>query len=123
MACHSHSSPLNLRDAVAHSCNAYFCYVFRDMITNAKYGSVKEGVRVWNEYVYSFGFGVWSSMGTYAKDNLASSIEFNNPSSEPSGYWNMNSVSIDVSTLMGKYYVGFFINTDVTICVDTIFIK
>jgi penicillin-binding protein 2 len=27
------------------------------MITNAKYGSVKEGVRVWNEYVQSFGFG------------------------------------------------------------------
>ena len=31
--------------------------VFKDMITNPKYGSVKEGVRVWNEYVYSFGFG------------------------------------------------------------------
>ena len=57
MACHAHSSPLDLRDAVAHSCNAYFCYVFRDMITNSKYGSVKEGVRVWNEYVQSFGFG------------------------------------------------------------------
>jgi penicillin-binding protein 2 len=57
MACHAHSSPLDLRDAVAHSCNAYFCYVFRDMITNSKYGSVKEGVRVWNDYVYSFGFG------------------------------------------------------------------
>lgn len=57
MACHAHSSPLDLRDAVAHSCNAYFCYVFRDMITNSKYGSIKEGVRVWNDYVYSFGFG------------------------------------------------------------------
>lgn len=57
MACHAHSSPLDLKDAVAHSCNAYFCYVFKDMITNKKYGSVKEGVRVWNDYVYSFGFG------------------------------------------------------------------
>ncbi|MBQ3248368.1 MAG: penicillin-binding protein 2 [Alistipes sp.] len=57
MGCHPHSSPLDLRDAVAQSCNAYFCYVFKDMITNAKYGNVKEGVRVWNEYVYSFGFG------------------------------------------------------------------
>jgi penicillin-binding protein 2 len=27
------------------------------MITNKKYGSIKEGVRVWNDYVYSFGFG------------------------------------------------------------------
>ena len=57
MGCHPHESPLDLRDAVAQSCNAYFCYVFKDMITNAKYGNVKEGVRVWNEYVYSFGFG------------------------------------------------------------------
>lgn len=57
MGCHAHSSPLDLRDAVAQSCNAYFCYVFKDMITNAKYGNVKEGVRVWNDYVYSFGFG------------------------------------------------------------------
>lgn len=57
MACHAHKSPLDLKDAVAHSCNAYFCYVFKDMITNKKYGSVKEGVRVWNDYVYSFGFG------------------------------------------------------------------
>ena len=57
MGCHPHSSPLDLRDAVAQSCNAYFCYVFKDMITNTKYGNVKEGVRVWNDYVYSFGFG------------------------------------------------------------------
>ena len=57
MGCHSHASPLDLRDAVAQSCNAYFCQVFKDMITNPKYGSVKEGVRVWNDYVYSFGFG------------------------------------------------------------------
>ncbi len=57
MACHAHSSPLDLRDAVAHSCNAYFCYVFRDMLTNSKYENIKESMRVWNEYVYSFGFG------------------------------------------------------------------
>ena len=57
MGCHDHASPLDLREAVAQSCNAYFCQVFKDMITNPKYGSVKEGVRVWNEYVYSFGFG------------------------------------------------------------------
>ncbi len=57
MGCHAHESPLDLRDAVAQSCNAYFCQVFKDMITNPKYGSVKEGVRVWNDYVYSFGFG------------------------------------------------------------------
>ena len=35
--CHSHYSPLDLRSAVAQSCNAYFCYVFRDIIENRKY--------------------------------------------------------------------------------------
>ncbi|MBQ5710733.1 MAG: penicillin-binding protein 2 [Alistipes sp.] len=57
MGCHSHASPLDLRRAVAESCNAYFCYVFKNIITNPKYGSVKEGVRHWSEYVKSFGFG------------------------------------------------------------------
>ncbi|MBQ5737982.1 MAG: penicillin-binding protein 2 [Alistipes sp.] len=57
MKCHSHSSPLTLRRAVAESCNAYFCYVFKDIITNPKYRNIKEGVRKWNEYVFSFGFG------------------------------------------------------------------
>ena len=57
MACHAHSSPLDLRFAVATSCNAYFCYVFRDILDNPKYGGVKEGFNVWKEYVHSFGFG------------------------------------------------------------------
>ena len=57
MACHSHASPLDLRFAVATSCNAYFCYVFRDILDNPRYGNVKEGFDVWKEYVESFGFG------------------------------------------------------------------
>ncbi len=57
MACHDHASPLDLRYAVATSCNAYFCYVFRDILENPKYESVKEGYDVWREYVESFGFG------------------------------------------------------------------
>ena len=57
MACHSHASPLDLRFAVATSCNAYFCYVFRDILDNPKYGGVKEGFDIWKRYVNSFGFG------------------------------------------------------------------
>jgi len=57
MKCHAHSSPLDLRDAVANSCNAYFCYVLRNILDNPRYGSVKEGFDVWEEYVKSFGFG------------------------------------------------------------------
>ncbi len=57
MACHSHPSPLDLRFAVATSCNAYFCYVFRDILDNPRYGGVQEGFDVWKNYVHSFGFG------------------------------------------------------------------
>ncbi|MDE6374792.1 MAG: penicillin-binding protein 2, partial [Alistipes sp.] len=57
MACHAHSSPLDLRYAVATSCNAYFCYVFRDILDNSRYGGVREGFEVWKKYVSSFGFG------------------------------------------------------------------
>ena len=57
MGCHAHASPLDLRNAVAQSCNAYFCYVFRNIIENRKFKDVKEGLDRWVEYVHSFGFG------------------------------------------------------------------
>ena len=57
MKCHEHASPVDLRYAVSTSCNAYFCYVFRDILDNPKYGGVKNGFDVWREYVESFGFG------------------------------------------------------------------
>ena len=55
--CHDHYSPLDLYAAVATSCNAYFCYVFRNILDNPKRGGVKEGFDVWRDYVESFGFG------------------------------------------------------------------
>ncbi|MBR5139317.1 MAG: penicillin-binding protein 2 [Alistipes sp.] len=57
MGCHPHASPLDLRNAVAQSCNAYFCYVFRNIIENRKFKDVREGYDVWYDYVRSFGFG------------------------------------------------------------------
>lgn len=57
VGCHAHASPIDLRYAVATSCNAYFCYVFRDILDNNKYKNVKEGFDAWREYVESFGFG------------------------------------------------------------------
>ena len=56
--CHSHFSPVNLVQATANSCNAYFCYVLRDILDNRKYGGItKGGFDKWHEYVESFGFG------------------------------------------------------------------
>ena len=56
--CHSHASPLDLYFAIQTSCNAYFCYVFRNIIDNRKkYPTVKEGFAAWSEMVGTFGFG------------------------------------------------------------------
>lgn len=57
LGCHPHASPLALEFAVATSCNAYFCYVYRNILDNPKYKSTQEAYDVWREYVLSFGFG------------------------------------------------------------------
>ncbi len=58
VACHSHFSPVDLRQAIMTSCNAYFCYVIRNVMDNPKNGGItKGGYDVWEEYVRSFGFG------------------------------------------------------------------
>lgn len=57
LGCHAHASPLNLYDAIATSCNGYFCYVFRNILDNRKYSSIQESFSAWREYVLSFGFG------------------------------------------------------------------
>ncbi len=57
LGCHPHPSPLKLQAAVQNSCNAYFCYVFRNIVDNRKYGDVKKGYAVWEDYVRSFGYG------------------------------------------------------------------
>ncbi|MBE6175119.1 MAG: penicillin-binding protein 2 [Rikenellaceae bacterium] len=57
IGCHEHRSPLDLRYAIATSCNAYFCYVFRNILENKKFERAKDGFDVWRDYVLSFGFG------------------------------------------------------------------
>ena len=57
LGCHAHASPLNLLDAIATSCNGYFCYVFRNILTNKNYKTIQEAFDKWREYVLSFGFG------------------------------------------------------------------
>lgn len=57
LGCHAHKSPLNLEESIMMSCNAYYCYVLRDILDNKKYANVAEGLDAWNSYVKSFGFG------------------------------------------------------------------
>lgn len=57
LGCHGHASPLALLDAIATSCNGYFCYVFRNILENRKYSSIQDAFDTWRDYVLSFGFG------------------------------------------------------------------
>lgn len=54
LGCHAHRSPLDLTEAVMMSCNAYFCYVFKNLLEN---GPTAECFDRWRDYVLSFGFG------------------------------------------------------------------
>ncbi len=55
MGCHDHRSPLNLRESIQHSCNAYYGNVFRNIIDHT--GKPWEGYEIWRNHVMSFGLG------------------------------------------------------------------
>lgn len=57
VGCHPHSSPLQLRNAVAVSCNAYFCSVYRSVIDNLMYPNSEAAYKKWYEHIGSFGIG------------------------------------------------------------------
>lgn len=43
--------------ALAHSCNAYFCHLFRLTVDYRNFGSVKKGLQTWHDYYKSFAYG------------------------------------------------------------------
>ncbi|MBX7226314.1 MAG: penicillin-binding protein 2 [Chitinophagales bacterium] len=56
--CHRHPYLTDGMQAISYSCNAYYCQIFKDMISNDSiYGSVENAYRAWYDYMYSFGFG------------------------------------------------------------------
>ena len=57
MGCHDHRSPLDMKESIMMSCNAYYCYVLRSILENPEYGSVSQALAKWDEYVSGFGFG------------------------------------------------------------------
>ncbi len=57
MGCHSHFSPLELKPAIATSCNAYFAAAYRALVDAPQYESRQEAMEVWHRHVSSFGYG------------------------------------------------------------------
>ena len=72
LGCHPHRSPINFEESIMMSCNAYYCYVFKDILENSKYSGVEEALDKWREYVMSFGFG--RKLGSDFPSELAGSI-------------------------------------------------
>ncbi|HNB82395.1 MAG TPA: penicillin-binding transpeptidase domain-containing protein, partial [Chitinophagaceae bacterium] len=52
-----HGHARNLAYAIANSCNAYFCHVFRLAIDASKHQNVHVGLQRWHDYMSSFGLG------------------------------------------------------------------
>ena len=57
MACHDHRSPIDMKESIMMSCNAYYCYVFRSILEDSGNGTVPQALAKWDKYVASFGFG------------------------------------------------------------------
>ena len=59
--CRPHPSPLNLQQAIQHSCNNYFYYVFKNVInqniSKNTYEDTRIGLEEWSKYVLQFGIG------------------------------------------------------------------
>ena len=47
----------NLRLAIAHSCNSFFCNAFRLEVDNPEFHSTRRGLMKWKEYANAFGLG------------------------------------------------------------------
>lgn len=56
VGCHSHASPLPLVPALATSCNAFFCWGFKNMIDRRGTTSQQQLTR-WKDYLVSMGYG------------------------------------------------------------------
>ncbi len=58
VGCHAHAAPIPVQPALQTSCNAFFCWGFKNMIDRrSKYGSSAAAFEVWKNYLVSFGYG------------------------------------------------------------------
>jgi penicillin-binding protein 2 len=77
----------NLRLAIAHSCNSFFCNTYRLIVDNRKYDDVKVGYQKWHDYMNSFGLGIRLGLDLPSEDkgNIPDTARYNR---EYRGQWN-----------------------------------
>ena len=57
VGCHNHYSPLDFRESIQNSCNAYYCHVFGKILEDKKYTRTDSAFNNWRRHVASFGLG------------------------------------------------------------------
>ncbi len=92
LGCHVHKSPLNMEESIMMSCNAYYCYVLKNILDQRKFDDVAEGLDHWREMVMSFGFGrkLESDFPAELSGSIPSSKLYNR--SYGKGRWNSTTV-------------------------------
>ena len=99
--CHPHGSPLDMISATQTSCNAYFCYVLRD-IMDRKGSKIADNFTEWRDAVMTFGFGrkLGSDFTNELSGNVPSADYYNR---KYHGNW--NSLTI-ISLAIGQGELG-----------------
>ncbi len=58
VGCHGHGSPIPVKPALQTSCNAFFCWGFKNMVDRrSKYGSSANAFEVWKNHLVQLGYG------------------------------------------------------------------
>ncbi len=99
LGCHSHKSPINMEESIMMSCNAYYCYVLKNILDNKKYANVADAMDAWHEYVESFGFG--RKLGSDFPAELSGSIPTSRTYNRAYGRGRWNSTTV-ISLSIGQ---------------------
>ncbi|MEE3376625.1 MAG: penicillin-binding transpeptidase domain-containing protein [Candidatus Cryptobacteroides sp.] len=99
LGCHGHRSPIDMTESIMMSCNAYYCYVLKNIVDNRKYDSPADGLDHWSEYVKSFGFG--RKLGSDFPAELAGSIPSSRTYNRSYGRGRWNSTTV-ISLSIGQ---------------------
>jgi penicillin-binding protein 2 len=103
VGCHAHPSPLSFTQSIMMSCNAYYCYVFRDIMDNSAYPDISAAFNKWKEYVMSFGFG--RKLGSDFPSEQAGQLPSSSHYDRIHGKKHWNSLSI-ISLAIGQGELG-----------------
>ena len=100
VGCHGHGSPIALKPALQTSCNAYFCWGFKNMID--RQGTKKENqFEKWKNYMVEMGYGYPLGIDLpHEKRGFIPNNDFYNKALGGSG-WSANSV-ISISIGQGE---------------------